>query len=337
MQAIGYYKPLPADDEQSLVDLELPLPSPGPRDILVKVEAVSVNPVDTKVRANAAPPEGSARVLGFDAAGTIEEVGAEVTLFKKGDEVFYAGAIDRPGSNSEYQLVDERIAARKPESLSFAEAAALPLTSITAWELLFDRLRVPYGVKNQNGALLIINGAGGVGSILTQIATRLTGLTVISTASRPETATWCQSMGSHHVINHRNPLDRELEEIGIPKVRYVASLTGTEQHLPAIIELLEPLGAMAVIDDPATLDIKPFKSKGLSVHWEYMFARPVYQTADMIEQHRLLSEVAALVDAGVLKTTMKEELGTINAANLRRAHEKQESRRSIGKNVLAGF
>ncbi|MBB3062546.1 zinc-binding alcohol dehydrogenase family protein [Microbulbifer rhizosphaerae] len=337
MKVIGYYKSLPADDEESLVDLELPRPSPGPRDILVKVEAVSVNPVDTKVRANAAPPEGSPRILGFDAAGTVEEVGAEVMLFKKGDQVFYAGAIDRPGSNSEFQLVDERIAARKPESLSFAEAAALPLTSITAWELLFDRLRVPYGIKTQNDALLIINGAGGVGSILTQLARRLTGLTVIATASRPETAAWCQSMGAHHVINHHNPLDRELKEIGIPQVRYVASLTGTEQHLPAIIELLEPLGAMAVIDDPATLDIKPFKSKGLSVHWEYMFARPVYQTADMIEQHRLLSEVAALVDAGVLKTTMREELGPINAANLRRAHGKQESGRSIGKNVLASF
>ncbi|WP_308365806.1 MULTISPECIES: zinc-binding alcohol dehydrogenase family protein [unclassified Microbulbifer] len=337
MKAIGYYNSLPVDDEQSLVGLELPRPSPGPRDILVKIEAVSVNPVDTKVRANAAPPEGNARILGFDAAGTVEEVGAEVMLFKKGDQVFYAGAIDRPGSNSEYQLVDERIAARKPESLSFAEAAALPLTSITAWELLFDRLRVPYGIKTQNDALLIINGAGGVGSILTQLARRLTGLTVIATASRPETVAWCQSMGAHHVINHHNPLDRELKEIGIPRVRYVASLTGTEQHLPAIIELLEPLGAMAVIDDPATLDIKPFKSKGLSVHWEYMFARPVYQTADMIEQHRLLSEVAALVDAGVLKTTLKEELGTINAANLRRAHGKQESGRCIGKNVLAGF
>jgi len=337
MKAIGYYKSLPADDEQSLVDLELPVPSPGPRDILVKVEAVSVNPVDTKVRINATPPEGSPRILGFDAAGTVEEVGSEVTLFKKGDEVFYAGAIDRPGSNSEFQLVDERIAARKPESLSFAEAAALPLTSITAWELLFDRLGVPYGVKTQGGALLIINGAGGVGSILTQIAARLTGLTVIVTASRPETAAWCRDMGAHHVINHRNPLDRELEGIGIPKVRYVASLTGTEQHLPAIVELLEPLGAMAVIDDPATLDIKPFKSKGLSVHWEYMFARPVYQTADMIEQHRLLSEVAALVEAGVLETTLKEAFGTINAANLRRAHAAQESGRSIGKNVLAGF
>lgn len=337
MKAIGYYKPLPADDEQSLVDLELPRPSPGPRDILVKVEAVSVNPVDTKVRINATPPEGSPRILGFDAAGTIEEVGAEVTLFNKGDEVFYAGAIDRPGSNSEFHLVDERIAARKPESLSFAEAAALPLTSITAWELLFDRLDVPYGVKTQNGALLVINGAGGVGSILTQLAARLTGLTVIATASRPETAAWCRSMGAHHVVNHHNPLDRELKEIGIPQVRYVASLTGTEQHLPAIVELLAPRGALAVIDDPATLDIKPFKSKGLSVHWEYMFARPVYQTADMIEQHRLLSEVAALVDAGVLKTTLKEELGTINASNLRKAHGKQEGGRSIGKNVLVGF
>lgn len=337
MKAVGYYKTLPIDDEESLVDLELPAPTPGPRDILVKVEAVSVNPVDTKVRTNATPPEGSARILGFDAAGTVEEVGAEVTLFEKGDEVFYAGAVNRPGSNSEFQLVDERIAARKPESLSFAGAAALPLTSITAWELLFDRLGVPYGVKTRNDALLIINGAGGVGSILTQIAARLTGLTVIATASRPETAAWCRSMGAHHVVNHRSQLDLELNQVGVPRVRYVASLTGTEQNLPAIVELLAPQGALAVIDDPATLDIKPFKSKCLSVHWEYMFARPLYQTADMAEQHRILSEVAALVDAGVLKTTLNQELGTINAANLRKAHRLQESGSSIGKNVLVGF
>ncbi|TLM75651.1 zinc-binding alcohol dehydrogenase family protein [Microbulbifer harenosus] len=337
MKAIGYYKPLPVDDEESLLDLELPLPSPGPRDILVKVEAVSVNPVDAKVRAGATPPESSPRILGFDAAGTVEAVGAEVTLFKKGDQVFYAGAIDRPGSNSEYQLVDERIAARKPDSLSFAEAAALPLTAITAWELLFDRLRVPYGVKTQDDALLIINGAGGVGSILTQIAARLTGLTVIATASRPETVAWCKSMGAHQVVNHHEPLNVELKRIGIPQVRYVASLSGTEQHLPAIVELLAPQGAMAVIDDPATLDIKPFKSKSLSVHWEFMFARPLYQTPDMTEQHHLLSEVASLVDAGMLKTTLKEAFGTINAANLRRAHAAQESGRSIGKSVLAGF
>jgi len=337
MKAIGYYKPLPIGDEQALTDLDLPVPELRPRDILVKVEAVSVNPVDVKQRANAAPPEGTARILGFDAAGTVEAVGSEVTLFKKGDEVFYAGAVDRPGTNSEFHAVDERIVGRKPASLSFAQAAALPLTSITAWELLFDRLSVPYGTKKQDGALLIINGAGGVGSILTQLARRLTGLTVIATASRPETIAWCQDMGAHHVINHHNPLDAELRNIGIPNVRYIASLSATDRHLPAIINALEPQGALALIDDPKTLDIVPFKRKSASVHWEFMFTRSMFGTPDIQRQHDLLNEVADLVDAGVLRTTLREELGGINAANLRRAHGIIESGTSTGKLVLSGF
>jgi len=337
MKAIGYYKPLPIDNDQSLVDIDLPTPTLKPRDVLVKVEAISVNPADVKIRASAKPAEGTARILGYDAAGTIEAVGSEVTLFKKGDAVFFAGAIDRPGSYSEFHAVDERIVARKPETLSFAEAAALPLTSITAWELLFDRLRVPYGVKTQNDALLIVNGAGGVGSILTQIARRLTGLTVVATASRPETIAWCKQMGAHHVINHRNPLDEELKAIGIPEVRYVAGLTATDEHLPAIVNALAPQGALAMIDDPKVFDIVPFKRKSLSVHWELMFTRSLYETPDISEQHRLLSEVSTLVDAGVLKTTLTEEFGTITAANLRRSHAAVESGRSIGKSVLSGF
>lgn len=337
MKAVGYRTPSPITTDESLVDLDLPAPRPGARDLLVRVEAVSVNPVDAKVRAGATPPAGEARVLGWDAAGVVEAVGSDAHLFKPGDAVFYAGALDRPGSNSALHAVDERIVGRKPASLSFAQAAALPLTAITAWELLFDRLGVPYGVKTQEGALLVVNGAGGVGSILIQLARRLTGLTVIATASRPETIAWVKEMGAHHVIDHRRPLDEGLQAIGIPEVGCVASLTGTEGHLPAILKALAPQGKLALIDDPATLDVAPFKRKSLSVHWELMFTRPLYGTPDLAAQGRLLNEVAGLVDAGVLRTTLKETLGPINAANLRRAHAVIESGRSIGKLVLAGF
>lgn len=337
MKAIGFTAPHPIDAPEALLDLDLPTPTLRPRDLLVRVEGVSVNPVDVKVRASATPPAGEARVLGFDAVGVVEAVGPEVSLFKPGDAVSYAGAIDRPGSNAELQAVDERIVGRRPASLTTAEAAALPLTAITAWELLFDRLRVPYGVKAPASALLIVNGAGGVGSILIQLARKLTGLTVIATASRPETIAWVEAMGAHHVVDHRQPLDEELHRIGIPEVQYVAGLTGTELHLPAVVNALAPQGALALIDDPKVLDIAPMKRKSLSVHWELMFTRPLFTTDDMIRQHHLLNEVADLVDAGVLRTTLKEDLGPINAANLRRAHRLVESGRSIGKAVLTGF
>lgn len=337
MKAIGYHRPGPIAADDSLVDLELPVPELRPQDLLVRVEAVSVNPVDMKLRSAAAPPEGTARVLGFDAAGVVEAVGPAVTRFKPGDAVFYAGAIDRPGTNAERHAVDERIVGPKPQSLSFAEAAALPLTALTAWELLFDRLGVPYGRKTTDDAILIVNGAGGVGSILTQIARRLTGLTVIATASRPETVEWVRRMGAHHVIDHRQPLDQGLKAIGIPQVRYVAGLTATGEHQAAILEALAPQGALALIDDPKSFDIMPFKRKSLSVHWELMFTRSLFGTPDMAEQHRILSEVSALVDSGVLRTTMVEDYGPITAANLRRAHATVESGRSIGKIVLSGF
>jgi zinc-binding alcohol dehydrogenase family protein len=337
MKSVGYYSPLPVTEDRSLVDLDLPEPTPLGHDLLVTVKAISVNPVDVKVRAGTKPPAGEAKILGWDAAGVVEAVGPSVTLFEPGDEVFYAGALDRPGSNSELHIVDERIAGRKPASLSFSQAAALPLTAITAWELLFDRLGVPYGVKTQKGAILIVNGAGGVGSILTQLARRLTGLTVIATASRPDTIAWSKEMGAHEVIDHHRPIDEGLKEIGIPEVPYVAGLTATEQHLPAIVKALMPQGALALIDDPETLDIVPFKRKSLAVHWELMFTRSLFRTPDMDQQHRLLTEVAELVDAGVLRSTLKEEVGSINAANLRRAHAIVESGRSIGKVVLTGF
>ncbi|MCS0502669.1 zinc-binding alcohol dehydrogenase family protein [Ancylobacter mangrovi] len=337
MKAIGFYEPLPIDDERALVEIEMPMPELRPRDLLVRIEAVSVNPVDVKVRASAVPPTGEPRILGFDAVGVVEAVGAEAQLFKPGDAVFYAGSIDRQGTNAEFHAVDERIVGRKPATLTSAQAAALPLTSITAWELLFDRLRVSYGVKAQDGAILIVNGAGGVGSILTQIARRLTGLTVIATASRSETIDWVKEMGAHHVIDHRQPLVEGLKAIGIPEVQYVAGLTATEHHLPAIVNALAPQGALALIDDPKVLDVVPFKRKSLALHWELMFTRPLFQTPDLIRQHRLLNEVAALVDEGLLRTTFKHEIGPISVDGLREAHRLLESGRSIGKAVLSGF
>ncbi len=337
MKAVGYRTSLPVTDAQSLIDVELPAPVPGPRDLLVRIAAISVNPVDTKVRKRTQPPAGEVKVLGWDAAGVVEQVGAEVTLFRPGDAVFYAGSIERPGTNAELHLVDERIAGPKPASLSFTQAAALPLTSITAWELLFDRLGVASGKSSDSRRLLVIGGAGGVGSILIQLARRLTGLTVIATASRAETRDWCLALGAHHVIDHSRPLDEELKAIGQPQVELIAGLTQTDKHYPAIVAALAPQGKFALIDDPAALDISQLKRKSASIHWEFMFTRAVFGTPDMIAQHRLLGDVAALVDDGVIKTTLGEEIGTINAANLRRAHAVVESGKAKGKLVLTGF
>jgi zinc-binding alcohol dehydrogenase family protein len=337
MRAIGYRVSGPINAHDALVELDLPLPTPALHDLLVVVKAISVNPVDVKLRAGASPPKGEVRVLGFDAAGVVSAIGSAVTLFKPGDEVFYAGALDRPGTNSEAHVVDERLVGHKPRSLSFSQAAALPLTSITAWEILFDRLAVPYGVKTQAGTLLIINGAGGVGSILTQIARRLTGLTVVATASRPETADWCRQMGAHHVINHHRPFVQELSNVGLTQVDYVAALTATDKHLTEIEAALAPQGRLVLIDDPDVLDIAKLKRKSISVHWELMFTRSLYQTPDMIEQHRLLNEVGELVDAGVLRTTLVADGGLINVDNLKRVHGFIEGGKAIGKIVLTGF
>ncbi|MBD8473686.1 zinc-binding alcohol dehydrogenase family protein [Pseudomonas sp. CFBP 8770] len=317
-----------------LTDLQLPAPTPGPRDLLVQVQAISVNPVDTKVRSGAAVTEP--RVLGWDAVGVVQQVGDQVSLFKVGDSVFYAGAIDRPGSNSELHLVDERIVGHKPQSLDNAHAAALPLTSITAWELLFDRLGVPEG-GGEGQSLLIIGAAGGVGSILTQLARKLTNLTVIGTASRDETRQWVTDLGAHHVIDHSKPLVAQLEAIGVGQVDHVASLTHTDTHFAQLIEALRPQGQLALIDDPKSLDVMPMKRKALSLHWELMFTRSLFQTPDMIKQHELLERVAELIDNGVLRTTLGEHYGAINAANLIRAHELIESGKAKGKIVLEGF
>lgn len=335
MKAVAYLQAgLPIDDPAALVDVDLPQPVPGPRDLLVKVHAVSVNPVDTKVRHRAQVTEP--RVLGWDAVGTVEAVGEAVTLFKPGEVVYYAGSINRPGSNAQYQLVDERIVARKPASLDDAQAAALPLTAITAWELLFDRLRIPEG-QGEGQVLLVTGAAGGVGSILVQLARKLTALTVVGTASRPETQAWVRELGAHHVIDHSQPLGPQLQALGIEQVQHVASLTHTGSYYEQFIELLAPQGQLALIDDLPSLDAMPLKPKSLSLHWESMFTRSVFQTPDMQAQHDLLTRVAALIDAGTLRTTFGEHYGTLNAANLRRAHALIESGKAKGKLVLEGF
>lgn len=335
MKAIAFTQHgLPIDSPQALVDMDLPKPTPGPRDLLVEVRAVSVNPVDTKIRAGSAATEP--KVLGWDAVGVVRAVGSQVSLFAVGDEVFYAGSIVRPGSYSEFHLVDERIVGHKPASLDNAHAAALPLTSITAWELLFDRLGVAEG-SGAGDALLIVGASGGVGSILVQLARQLTRMTVIGTASRPETRAWVEQLGAHHVIDHSQPLVPQLESLGIGQVSHVASLTHTDSHFLQLIDALRPQGKLAVIDDPQTLDVMPMKRKALSLHWELMFTRSLFETPDMIKQHELLNRVAELIDAGVLKTTLGEHFGAINAQNMRRAHAVVESGKAKGKLVLEGF
>ncbi|MBB2497463.1 zinc-binding alcohol dehydrogenase family protein [Aquipseudomonas ullengensis] len=337
MKAIAYYQNLPIDHAEALLDIELDAPQPGPHDLLVEVRAISVNPVDTKIRRNVAPVAGQAKVLGWDVAGVVKAVGDEVKQFRPGDQVFYAGALDRPGANSELHVVDERLVGRMPGSLDFARAAALPLTAITAWELLFERLQIHEGKGDEQESLLIVGAAGGVGSILVQLARQLTGLTVIGTASRPETRAWVEELGAHHVLDHSQPLAAQLKAIGIDNVSHVASLTHTDQHLDQLVEALAPQGRLALIDDPAELDVVKLKRKSLSLHWEFMYTRSLYQTADMIEQHRLLNRVSQLIDDGVLKTTLGEHFGRIDASNLRRAHALLESGKARGKIVLEGF
>ena len=336
MKAVGYRQSLPIDHPEALEDLELPVPLPGARDLLVRVQAISVNPVDTKVRKSAVPVPGQAQVLGWDAVGTVEAVGAEVTGFRPGERVWYAGSIIRPGANSELHAVDERIVSHAPASLSDAQAAALPLTSITAYELLFDRLGVPAG-GGAGQTLLVVGGAGGVGSILIQLARQLTQLRVVATASRPQTRQWCLDLGAHGVIDHGQPLAAELQAGGFGQVDWVAALTQTQHHYAQIIESLKPQGALAVIDDAPSLDAMPLKQKSLALHWELMFTRSMFETPDMAAQGRLLAEVAGLVDAGRLRTTINANFGRINAANLRRAHALIESGKAQGKVVLEGF
>lgn len=337
MRAVAYREAGPIDRPASLVDIELADPLASGRDLLVEVHAVSVNPVDVKVRRSTAPTGGGWKTLGWDAAGVVRAVGTDVTGFRPGDEVFYAGSIARQGANAELHLVDERIVARKPRSLGWAEAAALPLTSITAWEALFDRLDVRKPVPGAADALLVIGGAGGVGSMAIQLARQLTGLTVIATASRPETRDWIGSLGAHHAVDHSRPLAPQIEALGIGAPAFVFSTTHTDRHLADIIELIAPQGRFALIDDPATLDSLPLKRKSISLHWELMFTRSLFDTPDIGEQGRLLAEVASLVDGGRVRTTLTERLSPINAENLKRAHRMVEGASMRGKVVLEGW
>ena len=337
MKAVAYRRCLPVTDPECLLDVELPDPVPGERDLLVRVHAVSVNPVDTKVRRGVAPPEGGLRVLGFDAAGVVEAVGPRVTRFRPGDAVFYAGSRIRPGTNAELHCVDERIVGRKPATLDFAQAAAMPLTAITAWEALFDRLQLRLGAPHDAGTLLITAGAGGVGSIAVQLARRLTGARVIATASRPESRAQALAFGAHLVVDHSQPLSEVLQAAGVKWVERIFSVSNTDAHFAELAKVVAPQGRLCVIDDPAPIDVRLLKARCASLHWEAMFTRSTFETPDMIEQGRLLDEVSALLDAGTLRTTHASTLGRIDAATLREAHARVESGRTIGKVVLAGF
>jgi NADPH:quinone reductase len=337
MKAIGYREAGAIERRDALEDIELNRPVPAGRDILVEVEAISVNPVDTKIRKGVNPEAGPWKVLGWDAVGKVVETGPEVSGFKVGDEVFYAGSLIRPGANSEFHLVDERIVGNKPRTLSNAEAAALPLTAITAWEMLFDRLDIRKPVPGAANAIVIIGGAGGVGSIAIQLVRALTDLTVIATASRPETQDWVKTLGAHYVIDHSKPIAEQVAALGIGAPAFVFSTTETHRHLKEVIELIAPQGRFGLIDDPESLDALGFKRKAVSIHWELMFTRPIYETADIAEQGKLLNEVSRLVDEGKIRTTVTETLSPINAANLKKAHAALESGKTRGKVVLEGF
>ncbi len=331
MKAIGYRKSLPIGDPDALLAVELPDPEPGPHDLLVEVMGGSVNPVDVKVRMRAEPESGH-RILGFDAAGIVRAVGSGVARFRPGDEVYYAGDIGRTGTNAQLHVVDERIVGRKPRRLDWAAAAALPLTAITAWEMLFDCFDLVEG-EGGGDALLAIGGAGGVGSILIQLAKALTGLRVVATASRAESRDWCLRMGADAVIDHTQDMRAQLVEMGVTP-RYVAALSGSDRHFGSIVELIAPRGEIALIDDPQELDIAKIKPKALSFHWEFMFARPAFETDDMDTQHRLLMRVADLIDDGRVAGTATRNLGPLSVETLKEGHRLQESGRAIGKTVF---
>lgn len=334
MKAIGTTGPRPADDPAALVAFDAPEPDLRPRDLLVSVRAVSLNPVDAKVRSSRQPEAGQTSILGYDAAGVVTAVGADVSLFKVGDPVFYAGQIGRPGSNAERQAVDERIVGRKPDSLGFAEAAVLPLTAITAWELLFDRMKAG---REEDETLLVIGGAGGVGSVLIQLARALTRLRVVATASRPETRAWCLDMGAHAVIDHTGPIDEAMAAAGERPPKYIASLTHTPAHFESLARAVAVQGVIGAIDDFDGLPIQLLKSRTAGFVWEFMFARSLHQTPDMIEQHRILNEISRLVDAGDLRSTLTANLGPMSVETLLQGHRQLESGSTIGKVALDGL
>jgi zinc-binding alcohol dehydrogenase family protein len=339
MKAVGFTrKALPIEDPRALEDLVLPDPGPPQgHDLLVRVQAVSVNPRDMKSRMSFEASPEKPVVLGYDASGVVEAVGPDCTLFRPGDAVIYAGVLDRQGSNAELQLVDERIVGRKPSSLDHAAAASLPLTALTAWEMLFDRLRIPRDAEGAGHVLLVIGGAGGVPSIAIQLARVLTQVTVVATASRPESAAWVRQCGAHHVVDHSRPLPPQTEALGAGPCPWIFSTHTDSARWAEMATILAPQGSIGLIDDPEPLDLRLLKFKSAAVHWEAMFTRPMFRTKDMVRQHEILDEVAALVDAGRLRPTSARNYGTINAANLRSAHAAVESGRAVGKIVLAGF
>lgn len=341
MKAIGYKNSLPISEADALIDIELPQPIASGNDLLVKVKAIAVNPVDYKIRQNVAAPEGEYKVIGWDAVGEVVGTGDNATQFKSGDIVYYAGDLTRSGSNAEYQVVDERLVGLKPKSLSDAEAAALPLTSITAWELLFEHLALkkqsPDSEAKSNEVILVIGAAGGVGSILVQLAKAITGATIIATASRVSSQAWVKKLGADYVVDHTQDLAPQIKALNIGAVTHVASLNGTEAYMDTYVEVLAPFGKIALIDDLKNFELSKLKMKSLSLHWEFMFARSMFQADDMIEQSRLLNQVTDLVDQGYIQTTIGKNLGVINADNLKLAHAELESGTSIGKIVLTGF
>ncbi|MDQ9170450.1 zinc-binding alcohol dehydrogenase family protein [Oxalobacteraceae bacterium R-40] len=339
MKAIALQKHLPIEHPESLIDIDLPKPQPAGRDLLVAIKAISVNPVDTKVRSANNPPPDEPRVLGWDASGIVEAVGPDVTFFKPGDKVFYAGDLTRPGSNSEFQLVDERIVGPMPASLSFEEAAALPLTAITAWEALFDRLKVAMPVSAlPRRSILIIGAAGGVGSIGVQLAAKIAGLDVIATASRPKTEQWVRDLGARHVVNHQKDVVEQVRALGYRYVDYVLILNNTDQHFNAAAELILPQGMICtIVENKGELDVGLLKSKSAGFIWEFMFTRSMFQTPDMAQQNVLLTEIARLIDQGILRTTVQQVLSPIHAQTLRQAHAMIESGKTIGKIVLKDF
>lgn len=334
MKAVGYQQ---TGDIQVLKDITLEKPVPTGKDILVKVAAVSVNPVDTKLRRGMVGSEAEWNILGFDASGSIEAVGEEATQFKVGDEVYYSGSMIRPGTNSEYHLVDERIVGKKPASLSHAEAAAMPLTTITAWEALFDRLEVARPTVQGGNLILVVGGAGGVGSIAIQLLRALTDLTIIATASRAETQEWVKELGAHHVIDHRQPMAPQIEALGLDAPGFVFSTNQSQQHLADIAELIAPQGRFSLTDEVDAFDSRPFVMKSISVHFELMFTRSLFGTKDIQEQHNLLNKVADLVDAGKIRTTLTEVAGLVTAENVGKVHAKIETGKARGKIVLEGF
>ena len=337
MRAVGYYEPQDIDLPSSLVDLEVPEPEPGLRDLIVRVRAVAVNPVDTKIRRRRHATDGKPVILGWDAAGEVVDAGSECRLFRVGDRVFYAGERERPGCNSEYQAVDERLVARAPAGLDWESAAALPLTSLTSWEALFDRLRVPEGA-GYGAKLLIVGGAGGLGSIAIQLAKALSKATVIATASRPETVAWCRDMGADDVLDHRGDLAAQLAGQGHGEVDYVFLTAATDTYMALLPRIVAPQGAIcAVVDTTVPHDLRPFKEKSLTFSWESMFTRSFFQTPDMIRQHEMLTSVASEVARGSVRSTVTERYGTLNAERLRRAHSQVESGTTIGKIVLSGY